>query len=179
MTIVRNDANVEDLVQLTFLKAHLARDRFELRGGPPDGAVLAWYFAIGRNLALDFLRSQGRNSKRQAPGRSNEQIKRVADSAPSIEDRAVRQDLDAEIIEQVHGALALLPASQREVVEMHKLRGYSMAEVASRLQISEGAARVRAHRGYRALARLLTRSIIVSLWVLTLGASPLSRWIGQ
>jgi RNA polymerase sigma-70 factor (ECF subfamily) len=55
----------------------------------------------------------------------------------------------------VRDAIARLPAGQREVVELHKLRGMSMAEVAERLRLREGAVRVRAHRAYKALARLL------------------------
>ena len=58
-------------------------------------------------------------------------------------------------IERVRVAIAQLPSGQREVVELHKLQGMSMAQVSQRLQIREGAARVRAHRGYKALARLL------------------------
>ena len=66
-----------------------------------------------------------------------------------------------EIAKRVHAALAGLPAAQREIVEMHKLAGLSMAEIATRLQIREGAVRVRAHRAYKALARALGPSVLV------------------
>ena len=49
---------VEDILQVTFLKAHLARERFKLQTGDPDSAVQAWYFAIARNAAMDHLRAQ-------------------------------------------------------------------------------------------------------------------------
>src|SRR5258708_6143785 len=53
-------------------------------------------------------------------------------------------------------ALADLPDSQREALEMVKLEGLSVEEAAARSGVSPGALRVRIHRGYRALrARLL------------------------
>ena len=87
--------------------------------------------------------------------------------------RAARCDA---IIEQIREAIMLLPAGQREVVELHKLRGMTMAQVAERLEIREGAARVRAHRGYKALARILgvgVSSMLMLVLVLQrLGVAP-------
>ena len=157
--LVRDESTADDLLQLTFLKAHLARDRFCVPGGDPDGAVQGWYFAIARNVALDHLRQRGRRERREA-----EREFEVADERATIEEVAVALEYSEAVIEQVREALAQLPPGQREVVELHKLQGMSMAEVAERLAIREGAARVRAHRGYKALARLLGPS----LWLLVL-----------
>lgn len=155
--LVRNESAVDDLVQLTMLKAHLARERFRLQGGDPDGAVQGWYFAIARNVAMDHLRQRARAQRRAAnPGHSDDPVATVADDAPSAEQLATGVEREREIIDRVREAIARLPAGQREVVELHKLQGMSMAEVAERLSIREGAVRVRAHRGYKALARLLS-----------------------
>lgn len=167
--LVRDDATVDDLLQLTFLKAHLARERFVVQGSDPDGAVQAWYFAIARNVALDHLRSRGRAERRrvdlernQLDGERGPDLE-LADTRGTIEEHITDRELADAMIEQVRVAIAQLPDSQREVVELHKLRGLSMAEVAARLQIREGAARVRAHRGYKALARLLGAGIVLLL----------------
>ncbi len=62
---------------------------------------------------------------------------------------------DAPLSPQISHALAQLPASQREAVELIHLKGLSVAEAAAQVGISPGALKVRAHRGYRALrARL-------------------------
>ncbi len=171
MHFVRDSAAAEDLVQATWLKAHLARERFEARGPEPDGAVQAWYFTIARNLALDHLRGQGRERKRREPGEVDREIlDGVAAAEPTIEDLHLNRDTEQEIAARVQAALAQLPASQREIVEMHKLQGMSMAEVAARLQIREGAARVRAHRAYKALARWLGPALQVFAALLTAAA---------
>lgn len=164
MKLVRDEATVDDLLQLTFLKAHLARERFFVQGSDPDGAVQGWYFAIARNVALDHLRSRSRQDRRRIEIDRDDAHIELQDGLGTIEQRVTERELAIEVIDQVREAIAQLPESQREVVELHKLRGLSMSEVAARLQIREGAARVRAHRGYKALARLLGAGMLVVLF---------------
>ncbi len=154
--LVRDSATAEDLLQATLLKAHLARDGFEIRGSHADAAVQAWYATIARNLALDHLRGQIRDRKRRADTKDDrDPLDEVAADLPTIEEWQVDQETAEEIARRVHKALAGLPEGQREIVELHKLAGLTMAEIAERLQIREGAVRVRAHRAYKALARAL------------------------
>jgi RNA polymerase sigma-70 factor (ECF subfamily) len=167
--LCRDDPGADDLLQLTLLKAHLGRERFRLPGGDPDGAVQGWYFAIARNVAMDHLRERYRAARHETTqgAEGGDPLSDLPDSAPSIEEQGAAVEAETEIIEQVREAIAALPPGQREVVELHKLRGMSMAEVARRLQVREGAVRVRAHRAYRALARLLEPKALaafVSLW---------------
>lgn len=164
MKLIRDEATVDDLLQLTFLKAHLARDRFRQPGGDPDGAVQGWYFAIARNVAMDHLRQRARQERRHADADAQAR----GDDDASLEQLVVDHERASEVIDRVREAVAALPEGQREVVELHKLRGMPMAEVAARLQIREGAARVRAHRGYKALARMLGAE--ASLLMIELGS---------
>lgn len=161
--LVRDESTADDLVQLTFLKAHLARDRFCVQGQDPDGSVRGWYFAIARNAALDHLRQQGRRRRREAESPGAEADAELADEGASLEQLALAREHEQAVIERIREALAQLPPGQREVVELHKLEGLSMAEVAARLDIREGAARVRAHRGYKALARMLKVGMLAAL----------------
>jgi DNA-directed RNA polymerase specialized sigma24 family protein len=62
--LVRDTAVVDDLVQLTFLRAHAARDRFASLPERADRAVEGWYLAIARNVALDHLRHSYRRDRR-------------------------------------------------------------------------------------------------------------------
>lgn len=155
--LVRDDAACDDLLQLTLLKAHLARDRFRVPGGDPDGAVQAWYFAIARNVAMDFLRDRHRKDKRRVSGPegTTDPVQSLPDEGPSPQEHGEQVEQEQAIITEVRSAIEALPPKQKEVVELHKLRGMSMADIAARLDVKEGAVRVRAHRAYRALARLL------------------------
>lgn len=170
--LVRDPATADDLLQATLLKAHLARDGFVLRGVDPDAAVQAWYATIARNLALDHLRGQTRERRRRDDGAEDgDPIAALPTDLPSLEEWQVDRDTAEEIARRVHAALGRLPAAQREIVELHKLAGLSMAEIASRLQIREGAVRVRAHRAYKALARALGASAALLLLAL-IGGRP-------
>lgn len=165
--LVRDPSAAADLVQATWLKAHLARDRFEAHGADPDDAVQAWYFTIARNLALDHLRAQGRERRRrEGDAEDRDVLAELPSDLPTAEDVRVSEAEAQEITARVRDALAQLPAAQREIVELHKFHGLSMAEIAARLRIREGAARVRAHRAYKALARWLAPALRDLLLVL-------------
>ncbi len=173
MKLVRDEAAVDDLVQLTLLKAHLARERFTLQGGDPDGAVQGWYFAISRNVAMDYLRDKYRGDRRRAGGDDDgDTVAELADAEPNAEQRGEQLERDAEIVQRVRDAISRLPPGQREVVELHKLRGMSMAEISQRLSVREGAVRVRAHRAYKALARLLLPNTLSGLMLLWMATPP-------
>lgn len=145
------DPMVDDLVQDTFLKAHAARSRFDpsrLRGSE---GVVSWFCAIARNASVSELRRRYSGTGTGATGSMP-----VPEEFPchqlDAENRALVAERRRRAHEAVHGSLARLPEPQRRVVELHKLRGLPMREVAERLGIRPGAARVRAHRAYRAMA---------------------------
>jgi RNA polymerase sigma-70 factor (ECF subfamily) len=53
--------------------------------------------------------------------------------------------------------IAVLPASQREVVSMLKVSGMSLQEVARATASSVGSVKLKAHRAYEKLREALTR----------------------
>ena len=162
---VPDEASLDDVIQMTMLRAHLARDRFVPSPTDPDGSVRAWYYTIARRVALDLARKNTRTRARTA---DVEQVggldQAVVDGAADLESAIEREEQAREIIERVREAVAQLPEGQRAVVEMAKLQGMTMAEVAERLAIQEGTARVRAHRAYKSLTRLLTGAGQALLW---------------
>ena len=133
-------SHVEDLCQKTFMKVHRARARY--RPGAPVGP---WVLTIARNLSIDELRKRG--TRKESLSREGE--------LPEIPVHPPEPESDAEVVAAVRDAIAQLPESQRRVVELHKLEGRPFAEVAAELGIREGAARVRAHRAYDKLRKLL------------------------
>jgi DNA-directed RNA polymerase specialized sigma24 family protein len=81
---------------------------------------------------------------------------RGADPVPWIYAIAHRTFLDE--LRRVKRAAAPLPAAQREAVVLTKLDGKSIAEAAEIAGTTPGAMKVRAHRGYLALRKLLGAS---------------------
>lgn len=161
---------VDDIVQLTFVKAHRGRHAFRARadGGDDAGrrgdAFVAWYLAIARNTAVDGMRSEHRHQHRRVRPLAVHHVDDPATS-PVLDDIAATDaDPESQWIEverreqakdEVRAAIAALPAGQREVVVLHKLVGLPMQEVAAKVGIRPGAARVRAHRAYLTLGESL------------------------
>jgi RNA polymerase sigma factor (sigma-70 family) len=130
-----------ELTAETFSRAWLARDRFTDQGA---GAA-PWLFGIARNVLAGSVRERAipRDGRRQVGLEAAEHV-----AAPQ---EAWLAGLD----EDLAAAMATLPDTQRRAVELRVLDGSGYDEIGHELDISQGAARVRVHRGLAALRRLL------------------------
>lgn len=155
--MVRDTATVDDLIQLTFLRGHAARQRFASLPDRADRAVEGWYLAIARNVALDHLRHNYRRDRRHDTlvAKGDTAGMGVPDIPMTAEEVQIADEARLEVSRRVRDAIDQLPPSQREVVQLHKLRGMSMADIAKKLDVRPGALRVRAHRAYKSLTGLL------------------------
>jgi RNA polymerase sigma-70 factor (ECF subfamily) len=131
----RGDA--DDLLQETWLRIHNVRHTY--RTGEP---VLPWFYAIARHIRVDHYRKARRVAAREQP---LEEMPEVA-ARPAASGRT--PDLQT--------MLAPLPESQREVIEMLKVEGMSLEEVARATSSSVGSVKQKAHRAYEKLRELLT-----------------------
>ncbi len=126
---------VEDVYQETFMALFQARHTYEA-GRPLE----PWLFAIARNVAADHSRRRW--------------------------SRATWEELTADLPERAEGDspaappeieefLTRLPPAQREAFEMLKLDGMTLEAAAGRAGVTVGALKVRAHRAYKALRKLI------------------------
>lgn len=129
-------SDADDVVQRVFVAVHLARGDFR-RGS----RVMPWIGGITRNVVHDQLRRAGR--RREA----------VLDEALDLHVEAREHGVeDVEALEAwLRDALERLPETSRGVLVLHFFERLSFAECGAKLGCSEGAARVRAHRGYQQL----------------------------
>lgn len=158
-TFVSEASALDDLVQQVFMHAHLKRDTFRWPEGDRGRAVFAWYSAIARNRAIDALRRRGRKDARTASigdGSVMEARGFAKETVCGQEEVMLEQEAAELTVQRVRHAIEKLPPSQREVVELHKLRGMSMDEIAEQTGVRAGTLRVRAHRAYHSLAYLLS-----------------------
>lgn len=149
--MARERAVAEDLLQLTFLKLHRARGAY-VRGADP----LPWIYSIAHRTFLDEARRTKRAVVRVGEG--DELPEQRADLRGETDDRRDEPRADPELVQAALDALAGLPAQQREAVVLTKLEGKSVAEAAEIAGASAGAMKVRAHRGYEALRKVLGRT---------------------
>ncbi len=142
ISLCRDAAIADDLVQETFLRLHRSRRTYE-----PGRPVTPWVFAIARHVFLMHRRASARRLRFQT---ALAQEVHTADAAnDSI---AALAESDA-----VRRALRAVPAGQRQALLMHHVAGHSFAEVAERLGVRVNAAKTRAFRGMRKMRELLKR----------------------
>ena len=146
--MARHRAVAEDLLQQTFMKLHRARDVY-VRGADP----VPWIYSIAHRTFLDEARKQKRAVVRVGDG--DDLPEQHADLHGEAAERRDEPRADPELVKATLDALAELPEQQREAVVLTKLDGKSVAEAAEIAGTTVGAMKVRAHRGYEALRKLL------------------------
>lgn len=151
LKMARSRAVAEDLLQQTFMKVHRARAAY-VRGADP----VPWMYSIAHRTFLDEARRQKRAVVRV--GNDDELPEQQADLHGEAADRRDEPRADPDLVRATLDALAGLPAQQREAVVLTKLDGKTVAEAAEIAGTTVGAMKVRAHRGYEALRKLLGRT---------------------
>lgn len=149
LKMARSRALADDLLQQTFLKVHRARGAY-VRGADP----LPWIYSIAHRTFIDEARKSKRAIVNVTAGDDALPEVRAGLDGEAV-DRRDEPRADPEQTKAALDALAQLPDAQREAVVLTKLDGKSVAEAAEIAGTSVGAMKVRAHRGYEALRRLL------------------------
>ncbi|MEM6990872.1 MAG: sigma-70 family RNA polymerase sigma factor [Myxococcota bacterium] len=151
---VRRAADVDDLTQLTFLRVHAARARYQAPHGARDRAVVAWVCTIARNTAISHIR-RVHGDRLCFDGAAQRTVDEAASEYTPPADLSARDEAAERTRAAVREAVAALPEGQREVVERSKFHGLPMKDVASELGVRPVAVRVRAHRAYKNLRQTL------------------------
>jgi RNA polymerase sigma-70 factor (ECF subfamily) len=131
-----------DLTAEVFARAWLHRARFRDEAG---GSALPWLLGIARNVLRTSL-ERGR-------------VEREARDRLGLESREVAVEPDAGWLDagdgEIDAALRQLPEGEQAAITLRIVESLSYRDVASRLDCSEAAARVRVHRGLSRLRTIL------------------------
>lgn len=142
LLLTGNDAAAQDVVQETAARALAAADSF--RG---DASARTWLHRIAHNVVIDTVRRSGR----VVPTADVEALWRddayTVDTAEVVERAADRAELE--------DALVRLPETQRTVVVLHDVEGWTVAQIAASTGVSLPAAKQRLRRGRMALVTAL------------------------
>jgi len=116
----------EDLSQDVLLRVYKAR-----KGYRPRAKFSTWLFTIANNLALNHLRSKGRNRTVPMSGArdGSDAAAPIAQQIPSRESTASSQMRKIELSDVVREALDVLGADQRMAVLLNKFEDMSYAEI--------------------------------------------------
>jgi RNA polymerase sigma-70 factor (ECF subfamily) len=136
-SLTRDATRADDLLQETFLQMHRAR-----ASHTPGEAVRPWVFAIAKRVFLMHVRSTKRRERHE--------------QSETFESK--RQDVTADRLHarrSIESALRQVPADRRRAFLMHHLFGFSFKEIAEKLGIKPGAAKIRSSRAASFMRSLL------------------------
>lgn len=143
LQLLRNPADADDLLQITFVKLHGARSAW-VRGA----RVMPYLLAIARNAVRDSRRSFA--SRKVLLTRSGELPEGVA---PEPEEHE-----EAQLSAAVERAVAELPPTYREAIQLTKGQELSLKDAALVAGTTETGMKLRVHRAYKILRRVLGHS---------------------
>ncbi|HZZ18079.1 MAG TPA: RNA polymerase sigma factor [Opitutaceae bacterium] len=133
-----NRSAAEDIVQNVFQRMLKYRHTYR-----DEGSFTAWMYHLARRCATDHYRKSSSAPIAVDPSHLEAH---TDDSESADESASVRDDHAL-----LHRALGRLDRDDREVLLLSRLQELSFAEVATILECSVGAARVRAHRALKTL----------------------------
>jgi RNA polymerase sigma-70 factor (ECF subfamily) len=141
LRLTRNEADAQDLVQDTYLRAFRAADQFR-----PGTNARAWMFTILHNTFLNARRDQVRSPVEA----DSNLVERAADTAAGVASPEVillREVMDVDLTD----ALEALPAVFREAVWLRDVEQFTYDEMATILGVPLGTVMSRISRGRRML----------------------------
>jgi RNA polymerase sigma factor (sigma-70 family) len=141
----RDSGAALELTAETFAQAWLSRDRY---ADHDVGTIAPWLFGIARHVLASSVR------RRTLERTARERIQLLMTQVAANPEGAWLDGLDDDLT----AALTELPDGQRRAIELRIVADQAYEEVGRRLDISPQAARVRVHRGLRALRQRLSQN---------------------
>lgn len=136
---VNSAADVEEILQEILLSIHKSRHTFD--GKRP---YKPWAFAIARFRLQDYLRKIYADHLRHAA--DLEEAEHIA--AQSVTNSPLTYEL-------IKDEIAELPGKQPAILHLLHSEGHTSKEVAQKMNMTESAVKVAAHRAYKALRKKL------------------------
>ena len=136
LSILKNAHDAEDVMQETYVRAHLGAAQYKAEGKPT-----AWLMRIARNLALMKLR-EGKRTIAMSP-------------EDWMETFADRPDFTHEDAITVSMLMDTLSDEEREIVSLHALTGLKHREIAAMLDLALPTVLSKYHRSLKKLKSTL------------------------
>lgn len=148
---IRDQAEVEDIAQETFIKAYRALPSF--RG---DSAFYTWLYRIGINTAKNFLVSQGRKVPTTVNSFDNEDAENFEGADALREMNTPESELmGKQVAQTVNQSLDSLPEELRTAIILREIEGLGYEEIANIMDCPIGTVRSRIFRAREAVAEKL------------------------
>jgi len=148
--MVRDQSEIEDIVQDSFIKAYRAINNF--RG---DSAFYTWLYRIGINTAKNHLVKLGKRPKAMNEVEI-EEIENFED-APDLRNHETPEStmMSSQIVASVNQTIEALPNELKEAISLREMDGLSYEEIADLMNCPIGTVRSRIFRAREVIAEKL------------------------
>lgn len=148
--MIRNEQDVQDLTQDTFIKAYNALSSFQF-----GYSFSSWIYKIASNTCIDFLRK-----KRLNQISLNQKSDSEEDYEIEIEDKDFMPDINVmtqEKIEALRNAIENLPDNYKEIIKLRHEKEMDYADIAEKLDIPLGTVKAHLFRARKQLFQQLKK----------------------
>jgi len=149
--IVRQRNDVEDISQQVFAKVYFSLRNFDFRS-----SLITWIYKITVNECFDYLRKKKVRKLVYESDMSEDESRRVENSAPSIDrqpaaDTALaRRDYIVKLLDRVSG-------EEKQLLLLKEVEGHSVEELAGILGMNENTIKVKLFRARQKLVKAAQR----------------------
>jgi RNA polymerase sigma-70 factor (ECF subfamily) len=148
--MVRDQSEIEDIVQDSFIKAYRAINNF--RG---DSAFYTWLYRIGINTAKNYLVKLGKRPKAM----NDVEIEDIENFEDAQDLRNLETPessmMSSQIIISVNQTIESLPDELKEAISLREMDGLSYEEISDLMNCPIGTVRSRIFRAREAIAEKL------------------------
>lgn len=145
----QNENDAEDITIQTFSRAFDKIATYD-----EEYEFKTWLFTISKNLHVDLIRRSKRNVLQQTNKSSQEAIKKVLDDAPTAEDKLIKEQNLANLLEH----LKKLKPHYQKVITLRYFNELSYAQIAEDLGEPINNVKVKLLRAKKLLSELITNS---------------------
>jgi RNA polymerase sigma-70 factor (ECF subfamily) len=149
LRLVRDGDRADDLTQETFLRAH---ERLETLTDP--AALEAWLYRVATNVCYDHFRQREHRRPTLPLATLGDEANVVGDDDVALRPEQLLEQ--SEMSDCVLNFLTRLPATQRQVILLHDMQGFTNPEIAERLGLSLENVKIRLHRARTRLKAALS-----------------------
>ncbi len=154
-----DDNLAEDAFQLTFVNVYQKGAQFDL-----NRRFRPWLYGVATNQAIDLKRRDKRRSHQSLDLISSQSDARCSSQAAAIPDHRVPESdplVDAELREQMRGAIDEVGEPGRSALELIYLQGMAYKDAAKVLNVPVGTVKSRVHAAIRKLSAIWQRNTVV------------------
>ena len=141
--IPRDQSTALDVFQLTWLKVHAARDKFDL-----SQKFSGWFYTIAVNTLRDELGEAWRKNAREFEEEEHSEVE---------EESPLKWAELGELRDKLESVFHELSSHQREALILSDIEGFSSKEIARMMKLTDGAVRQLIFRGRKEMSALLVK----------------------